>query len=86
MIVANKVRTAIQRPFDNGKVCVQVSASIGVSVYPDHGVEEHVLIKNADIAMYYAKEEGGDAVRFFGHRAGERHEAAVAQRSSARAG
>lgn len=35
-----------------------VTASIGVSIYPDHGHDANMLIKNADIAMYCSKEEG----------------------------
>lgn len=65
LVVANKIRMAIQRPFDNGTCRVQIDASIGVSIYPEDGTEEHVLIKHADIAMYYAKEGGGCGVRMF---------------------
>ncbi len=64
--VGEKIRTAISRPFNSGSVSIEVTASIGVSLYPDDAVEENALIKNADIAMYYAKERGGNVVRFFG--------------------
>jgi predicted signal transduction protein with EAL and GGDEF domain len=42
-----------------------MSCSIGVSVFPDHGVDGESLIKNADGAMYSAKEAGRNVVRFF---------------------
>ncbi|OIJ11717.1 hypothetical protein BKP37_14830 [Anaerobacillus alkalilacustris] len=35
-----------------------ITASIGVSIYPDHGIDAGTLIRNADIAMYCSKEEG----------------------------
>lgn len=42
-----------------------ISASIGISTYPDDGDEPQTLLKNADIAMYRAKEEGRNRYRFF---------------------
>jgi len=41
-----------------------VSCSIGISIYPDHGVDNETLIKNADAAKYCAKESGRNAFRF----------------------
>lgn len=64
--VADKIREAVSRPVSHGEISVQVSASIGLSVYPDDAEEENALIKNADIAMYHAKEKGGNIVRFYG--------------------
>lgn len=42
-----------------------VSCSIGISLYPDHGLDSETLIKNADAAMYSAKESGRNVFRFF---------------------
>ena len=44
---------------------LHVSASIGVSVYPEDGLDADALIKNADTAMYQAKEHGRQSYRFF---------------------
>src|SRR5208283_270486 len=44
---------------------LNVSCSIGVSVFPEHGVECETLVKNADAAMYSAKENGRNQFRFF---------------------
>ncbi len=44
---------------------IYVGNCIGVSVYPDHGLEAGVLAKHADAAMYYAKKGGRNAIRFF---------------------
>jgi diguanylate cyclase (GGDEF)-like protein/PAS domain S-box-containing protein len=42
-----------------------LSTSIGISVYPKDSQNEHVLLKQADIAMYQAKEKGGSCLRYF---------------------
>jgi diguanylate cyclase (GGDEF)-like protein/PAS domain S-box-containing protein len=44
---------------------LQVTASIGISVYPDDGMDGETLIKNADAAMYHAKGRGGSNFQFF---------------------
>jgi diguanylate cyclase (GGDEF)-like protein/PAS domain S-box-containing protein len=44
---------------------LHVTACIGVSIYPDDGLDAETLIKNADTAMYQAKENGRQSYRFF---------------------
>ena len=44
---------------------LQVSTSIGISVYPNHGQNAETLIKNADLAMYHAKDSGRNNIQFF---------------------
>jgi len=44
---------------------IQITASIGVSVFPEHGDTPDALINCADIAMYHAKKQGRDTVQFF---------------------
>jgi EAL domain-containing protein (putative c-di-GMP-specific phosphodiesterase class I) len=44
---------------------LRVTASIGLSVYPDDGLDAETLIKNADAAMAYAKEKGRQSYQFF---------------------
>jgi diguanylate cyclase (GGDEF)-like protein/PAS domain S-box-containing protein len=44
---------------------LHVTASVGVSVYPDDGLDAETLIKNADTAMYQAKENGRQSYQFF---------------------
>jgi diguanylate cyclase (GGDEF)-like protein/PAS domain S-box-containing protein len=44
---------------------LHVTACIGVSIYPDDGLDPETLIKNADTAMYQAKENGRQSYQFF---------------------
>jgi diguanylate cyclase (GGDEF)-like protein/PAS domain S-box-containing protein len=44
---------------------LHLTASIGVSLYPDDGLDAETLIKNADTAMYQAKEDAGRSCKFF---------------------
>ncbi len=64
-IVARKVLNAAISPvIILGQEC-RVSASIGISLFPDHGRDEHALMKHADIAMYAAKEEGKNTFQIY---------------------
>jgi len=63
--VARKLLSAAVTPITvQGREC-RVTASIGVAIFPDHGADEQSLTKNADAAMYLAKEEGRSNFRFF---------------------
>jgi diguanylate cyclase (GGDEF)-like protein/PAS domain S-box-containing protein len=44
---------------------LSISCSIGISIFPEHGTEGETLVKNADAAMYCAKESGSNSFRFF---------------------
>ena len=63
--VARKVLDALSEPVDILGQEFQVTASIGVSVYPGDGEDEQALLKNADIAMYQAKDAGKNDIRFY---------------------
>ena len=65
MVVAEKIRHTLNRPFELVGHSLHISSSIGVAVYPEHGSDEETLLKNADTAMYHAKESGRNMVRFF---------------------
>jgi diguanylate cyclase (GGDEF)-like protein/PAS domain S-box-containing protein len=64
-VAAAKIHRLFSVPFMANGHEVYSSASIGVCVFPEDGEDFTELIKNADIAMYAAKREGGDAVRFY---------------------
>ncbi len=64
-IVGEKIRLALNRPFTLAGHNLTISSSIGIAVYPTHGDEEKLLVKNADTAMYHAKKMGRNAVNVF---------------------
>jgi diguanylate cyclase (GGDEF)-like protein/PAS domain S-box-containing protein len=61
--VAEKVLQTLRRPFDLPVGTLHVTASVGLSVYPDHGTSAEILLEGADRAMYRAKQEGRDGQR-----------------------
>ncbi len=63
--VAEKIRHALNQPFMIAGHQLDISSSIGVAVYPEHGSMEKSLLKNADTAMYAAKEAGRNCVVLF---------------------
>ena len=63
--VAQKLLDAMARPFHIGDREFHVSASIGISCYPTDGGDISALLKNADTAMYGAKNRGRNAYQFF---------------------
>ena len=60
--VAGKIREALCKPFIFAEVIFDISASIGVAIYPEQGDDEITLTRNADIAMYHAKKNGRNQV------------------------
>lgn len=62
VMVAEKIRDALGKPFIFDKVPLEISASIGVAIYPENGEDERTLTRNADAAMYYAKKAGRNRV------------------------
>jgi diguanylate cyclase (GGDEF)-like protein/PAS domain S-box-containing protein len=63
--VADKVIESFRAPFPLAGRELIVSPSIGLAVFPDDGDEPAVLLRNADLAMYDAKEAGRNTYRFF---------------------
>lgn len=61
-VTAERIRNAIAAPFELGDQTVAVSASIGVSVYPESAREAVLLVKLADDAMYRAKRDGKNRI------------------------
>jgi diguanylate cyclase (GGDEF)-like protein/PAS domain S-box-containing protein len=64
-IAARRMLESVGEAHLVGEQEVQVSTSIGVSVYPDDGEDAETLVKNADTAMYQAKESGRQSFQFF---------------------
>jgi diguanylate cyclase (GGDEF)-like protein len=61
--VAARAIEVLAQPYDIEGHIVTISASAGVSIYPDHGEDEETLLKSADLALYAAKAAGKNAYR-----------------------
>ena len=64
-IAARRMLQAVAEAHSIDQHDLHVTTSIGVSVYPDDGLDAETLIKNADTAMYQAKENGRQSYQFF---------------------
>src|ERR1700724_1393920 len=62
---ARKVLRSLGAPHSVGGQDLHIDGSIGISVYPEDGGNAETLIKNADTAMYHAKEKGRNNFQFF---------------------
>lgn len=63
--VALKLVDALAPPIDLGGQELRVSASIGISLFPEDGCDTETLLRNADSAMYHAKDMGRNNYQFF---------------------
>ena len=64
-VSATKIITELKRTHNIDEHRLRISVSIGLSTYPDNGEDAETLIKNADTAMYHAKQNGHDNYQFF---------------------
>ncbi|MCU7555176.1 EAL domain-containing protein [Alteromonas sp. ASW11-19] len=73
---AQSVLDNLSRPFIINKQEFVLGASVGIAFYPDDGTTPQEMLKNADTAMYFAKNNGGNSYQFF---SGEMNQNAVRQ-------
>ncbi len=64
-IVAERIRINLAQPLTFGEHELTTTTSIGIAIYPDDGKTADDLLKNADLAMYYAKRSGGNMYCYF---------------------
>ena len=64
--IAHRLLEMLKAPFRLGRQEIFVSASIGISLFPSDGDSPEVLLKNADTAMHFAKEQGRANYQFYG--------------------
>ena len=62
---AQKILNALGQPYLIGEHELQITPSIGIALYPDNGADTDSLLKNADAAMYHAKNSGRNNFQFF---------------------
>ena len=63
--VAQKIIHSLMQPFSIEGNEIKIGVSVGIAIYPKDGSTANELIKNADIAMYRAKESGRNTFRYF---------------------
>ncbi len=82
--VANKILTEIGSSLEILGQEIRITASIGISMYPQDGQDVQALMKNADIAMYHAKQEGKNNFQFHSEQMNTHTLARLALESSLR--
>ncbi|MCF6156034.1 MAG: EAL domain-containing protein [Candidatus Brocadia sp.] len=63
--IARKILDTIQQPLMIREHELYISTSIGIAIYPNDGADAETLLKNADTAMYHAKEQGRNNYQFY---------------------
>jgi diguanylate cyclase (GGDEF)-like protein/PAS domain S-box-containing protein len=63
--IAQQILATLASPFKLGQEIVHISASIGIALYPDDAADPEILLKNADQAMYSAKQQGRNRYRYY---------------------
>ncbi|WP_181885424.1 sensor domain-containing protein [Trinickia dinghuensis] len=74
-IVAERILDACSQPIVVGENVFQISASVGVAVWPSDGQTVDELLQNADMAMYTSKGEGRNTLRFYDAKMNEKAKA-----------
>jgi len=85
-LVAQKVLDSLSLPFHVDGQETYVTASIGITLFPDDGDNPEALIMNADTAMYRAKEQGRNTYQFFTREMNERARHRVRTEAALRGG
>jgi len=65
ILVSDKIIEAISQPIKVAKTHLHITCSIGIAIYPQDGMDEKLLVINADRAMYQAKKNGKNQASFF---------------------
>ncbi len=65
VVVADRILASLTEPFDLDGQEGRISASIGISMYPDQADDDKQLLHNADVAMFHAKSQGKANYQFY---------------------
>lgn len=57
-MVAKRIINDFETPFQANEQDLNISVSIGIAIFPDHGDNVEELMKKSDLALYYSKENG----------------------------
>lgn len=66
IIIANNILEDFKHPYFIRDYELYLSTSIGISIYPEGGLDTQTMLKNADLALYKAKENGGNSYYLYG--------------------
>jgi len=69
---AKELINQIKQPYIIDQKEILITSSIGISVYPEHGTDIETLLKNADVAMYWSKDNGKDNFSFYENHMNEK--------------
>jgi len=75
--VAQKIIKILSEPYNLSGNNIQITASIGIAIYPSSDTTQKNLVQNSDIAMYYAKESGGNRYQFYTEELSNKHDQQV---------
>jgi len=66
-MIAEKIRAVLSQPYtlQGGNTQYETTVSIGITLFHDHGDSQETLLKQADVALYQAKDAGRNQIRFF---------------------
>lgn len=64
-VISTEILNSLASPYELSELAVNVSASVGVALYPTDAHDMESLISKADVAMYYAKESGKNCLRLY---------------------
>lgn len=64
-VITDKLLASIAIPIRYNGITIRTTASIGIAIFPDSSKESNDLLKEADLALYQAKNSGRNAIRFF---------------------
>ena len=73
-MLARRIALAVSEPFELQGHSIDIGASIGVAVSPDHGATVEALMRAADLAMYRAKQRGGGQHYLFSDKLAQEHQ------------
>ncbi len=82
--VAQKILSSLVEEYPLNGQMIHITASIGVSIFPEDGTDEFTLMKHADVAMYRAKEQGKNNFQFYSAHMSEHSARMLTMESSLR--
>jgi polar amino acid transport system substrate-binding protein len=65
--IADRLLGELARPVNVDDLELRLTASAGITIFPEHGLDSETLVKNADAALYQAKEAGGNTYSIYTH-------------------